>query len=161
MAVDLRDHDHTPEPKDESMELEIVIQGLALVGVVGASILDVYRTEQQARPRPAARARTSGQQRCPFCHLGLPAGDLSLVSCKTCATLHHAECWGEHQGCSVYGCSRKRRRLAADLPEITEDDDEDADERADERADEQTAEQEAAEGTGGGASTRRLEHSSG
>jgi hypothetical protein len=47
---------------------------------------------------------------CPFC------GDsLGLVGteCPSCDTPHHASCWTENRGCTVYGCSSRPRPVAA------------------------------------------------
>jgi len=27
-----------------------------------------------------------------------------LVACRSCATLHHRDCWDYNRGCSTYGC---------------------------------------------------------
>jgi hypothetical protein len=36
----------------------------------------------------------------------------NVVSCPTCATLHHQDCWDYLRGCSTYGCSLAGRRRA-------------------------------------------------
>src|SRR5687767_6463306 len=40
--------------------------------------------------------------RCPFCHAP-PGAD--VVTCEGCSAVLHAECWAQHGGCSVYGCT--------------------------------------------------------
>jgi len=50
------------------------------------------------RPRAAVQVR----RRCPFCHDAIEAE--ALVVCATCATPHHATCFGQHGRCSLLGC---------------------------------------------------------
>lgn len=38
---------------------------------------------------------------CPYCRMEVD----SPVSCPSCATPHHPECWEENRGCTVFGCS--------------------------------------------------------
>lgn len=40
---------------------------------------------------------------CPFCRSSMQAAD-SVVSCPSCSTPHHEECWRENGGCTRYGC---------------------------------------------------------
>jgi hypothetical protein len=41
--------------------------------------------------------------RCPVCR-GVLEGD--LISCPSCATPQHRDCWTYVRGCSTYGCRR-------------------------------------------------------
>lgn len=42
---------------------------------------------------------------CPFCHTVIkPLAE--TVSCPSCDTLHHKDCWSENGGCTTYGCIR-------------------------------------------------------
>ena len=46
---------------------------------------------------------TQGADTCPYCRMPLkPGGPLKV--CPSCATPHHAECWNENKGCTVFGC---------------------------------------------------------
>ena len=40
---------------------------------------------------------------CPFCRSSMQTAD-SIVSCPSCSTPHHEECWRENGGCTRYGC---------------------------------------------------------
>jgi len=53
--------------------------------------------------------------RCPFCHAGLGDPSEPEVACETCRTLHHAGCFDEAGGCTVFGCEGRaaRRQLRA------------------------------------------------
>ncbi len=42
---------------------------------------------------------------CPFCKAA--TADDPTVSCDGCGTAHHAACWEEQGGCSVYGCASR------------------------------------------------------
>jgi hypothetical protein len=42
---------------------------------------------------------------CPFCKS--PTGDDPTVACDGCGTAHHAGCWEEQRGCSVFGCASR------------------------------------------------------
>ncbi len=54
------------------------------------------------------------RRRCPFCHDALQATSIAL--CASCATPHHAACFGQNLGCSLLGCGGTRA-VAADGPE--------------------------------------------
>jgi Interferon-induced transmembrane protein/GYF domain 2/Prokaryotic RING finger family 1 len=41
-------------------------------------------------------------QRCPYCRETIAAGD--LYRCPACEAPHHADCWRENNGCTVFGC---------------------------------------------------------
>jgi hypothetical protein len=41
---------------------------------------------------------------CPYCRAGLLAGEPS-TACPRCETEHHAECYRENGGCTVFGCA--------------------------------------------------------
>jgi len=42
---------------------------------------------------------------CPYCRAPLEAEDESII-CEACATPHHADCYAENGGCTVFGCSK-------------------------------------------------------
>jgi hypothetical protein len=50
------------------------------------------------------RERARVERRCPFCHDGL--GEADARTCEACDTVHHAACWDENGGCSVFACAR-------------------------------------------------------
>jgi TM2 domain-containing membrane protein YozV len=39
---------------------------------------------------------------CPYCRTGVEEGE--GVSCEGCGTPHHAECYAENGGCTLFGC---------------------------------------------------------
>jgi hypothetical protein len=41
---------------------------------------------------------------CPYCRTLIQLTDQRHV-CESCSASHHAECWDENGGCTVYGCS--------------------------------------------------------
>lgn len=41
---------------------------------------------------------------CPYCKTKIMEGDAVIV-CPDCGMPHHAECWQENQGCTVFGCA--------------------------------------------------------
>ena len=42
---------------------------------------------------------------CPYCSGVIGAGDAGQTACPSCATAHHADCWEENGGCTVFGCA--------------------------------------------------------
>ena len=40
---------------------------------------------------------------CPYCRMPL-TGEDAVHACPSCHTPHHAECWTENKGCTVFGC---------------------------------------------------------
>jgi hypothetical protein len=75
---------------------------LTCVGAVAlVSLVDLWLTLPAAGT--ATRPRPSLDSRCPFCHQALEDGT-DRVRCRACGTKHHAGCWAEHQGCSVFAC---------------------------------------------------------
>jgi TM2 domain-containing membrane protein YozV len=51
---------------------------------------------------------------CPYCRAGFEAED-EIKVCPTCATPHHADCFTENRGCTVFGCADAPR----DEPKIS------------------------------------------
>ncbi len=51
----------------------------------------------------------SGTAHCPYCRddVGLDGDD--VMACAGCNTVHHAECYAEAGGCTIFGCDRKPR----------------------------------------------------
>ncbi len=41
---------------------------------------------------------------CPYCRAPME-DEAALTVCPGCATPHHAECWEENGGCTVFGCA--------------------------------------------------------
>lgn len=74
------------EAKVRAEELEAGARAAAAVGVLKAH-------------DPQAEAT------CPFCKAA--TADDPTVSCDACGTAHHAACWEEQRGCSVYGCASR------------------------------------------------------
>ncbi len=42
---------------------------------------------------------------CPYCRTPFEADD-EVVTCPSCGTAHHADCFAENGGCTVFGCSQ-------------------------------------------------------
>lgn len=42
---------------------------------------------------------------CPYCRTGFEP-DEEITVCEACATPHHADCYAENGGCTVFGCSK-------------------------------------------------------
>lgn len=64
------------------------------------------------------RERARADRRCPFCHDGLSE---EVRTCAACDTSHHAACWDENGGCSVFACpggpdARQPRDRARERP---------------------------------------------
>lgn len=51
---------------------------------------------------------------CPYCRTKVAATDES-VSCEVCGTVHHADCYAENGGCTIFGCSK----APADEPKLS------------------------------------------
>lgn len=93
---------------------------LALVplGLAGAVFLLARPTAPTTSPGRRARARSGRiapvvaplqvqpEQRCPFCHDALAAGDapVALTSCPDCRAVFHADCVPEDGACTTLGC---------------------------------------------------------
>ena len=60
-----------------------------------------------APPEPVLSALRTGL-RCALC--GCADGPPRWLSCPTCETAHHAECWEFQGGCAVYGCGHAHGR---------------------------------------------------
>lgn len=41
---------------------------------------------------------------CPYCRAPME-DEAALIACPGCSTPHHAECWEENGGCTVFGCA--------------------------------------------------------
>lgn len=42
---------------------------------------------------------------CPYCRAAI-AADKESIQCEACATPHHADCYAENGGCTVFGCAK-------------------------------------------------------
>jgi hypothetical protein len=51
---------------------------------------------------------------CPYCRTNIAAGDEPLI-CEGCGTVHHADCYAENGGCTIFGCSK----APADEPKVS------------------------------------------
>ncbi len=51
-------------------------------------------------PEPTS---TDSSQSCPYCRMPMHDTDI-IKTCASCRTPHHAECWAENKGCTVFGC---------------------------------------------------------
>jgi TM2 domain-containing membrane protein YozV len=57
---------------------------------------------------------------CPYCRGPITAGDLSLA-CEGCGTPHHADCYAENGGCTIFGCSKApgdEPKVSVSTPEL-------------------------------------------
>jgi hypothetical protein len=89
----------------------ITVGSLGLVG--GLAILELWSS--LPAHRPLTRPRASTEETCPFCKQGIDDG-APRVRCRDCGTRHHAGCWEEHRGCSVFACGSLRRPIALATP---------------------------------------------
>jgi hypothetical protein len=51
---------------------------------------------------------------CPYCRTNIAAGDEPLI-CEGCGAAHHADCYAENGGCTIFGCSK----APADEPKVS------------------------------------------
>ena len=57
---------------------------------------------------------------CPYCR-GFVADDEPLAVCEGCGTRHHADCYAENGGCTIFGCSfapAEEPKLSVSVPEL-------------------------------------------
>jgi len=60
-----------------------------------------FQVIEDRGPRRAVAEAAVGV--CPYCQTPVAAG-AKIINCPACGTPHHAECWEENGGCTVYGC---------------------------------------------------------
>jgi len=57
---------------------------------------------------------------CPYCRTNFADTDQS-VTCDACGTVHHADCYAENGGCTIFGCSKApadEPKLSVSAPEL-------------------------------------------
>lgn len=57
---------------------------------------------------------------CPYCRTKIASGDEPLI-CGGCGTAHHADCYAENGGCTIFGCSRApgdEPKVSVSTPEL-------------------------------------------
>lgn len=57
---------------------------------------------------------------CPYCRTNISAEDRATV-CEGCATAHHADCYTENGGCTIFGCSKgpgDEPKVSVSTPEL-------------------------------------------
>ena len=52
---------------------------------------------------------------CPYC-LAPVTEDEESITCDSCGTAHHVECWSENAGCCAKDCPKAVRNIELDLP---------------------------------------------
>jgi hypothetical protein len=81
----------------------------------------LIQTHSGSEPAPSATpspppvvvaAKAEHGRACPFCKDSIAEGSVH-VECATCTTWHHATCFEENGGCSVFGCREQRGRGVA------------------------------------------------
>ena len=58
---------------------------------------------------------------CPYCR-GPIATEEAITACEGCGTRHHADCYAENGGCTIFGCSAapaEEPKLTVSEPELT------------------------------------------
>jgi TM2 domain-containing membrane protein YozV len=58
---------------------------------------------------------------CPYCRTNIAAGDEPLI-CEGCGVAHHADCYAENGGCTIFGCSKApadEPKVSVSTPELT------------------------------------------
>jgi TM2 domain-containing membrane protein YozV len=59
---------------------------------------------------------------CPYCRAPIEQDEAPTALCPGCGTPHHADCFEENGGCTVFGCSAApaaEPKLSIDVPELT------------------------------------------
>lgn len=57
---------------------------------------------------------------CPYCRAKIGPEEQSLA-CEGCGTLHHADCYAENGGCTIFGCGKApadEAKLSVSTPEL-------------------------------------------
>ena len=57
---------------------------------------------------------------CPYCRTPIGESDSSFV-CEGCGTRHHADCYAENGGCTIFGCSKApgdEPKVSVSTPEL-------------------------------------------
>ena len=57
---------------------------------------------------------------CPYCRAKI-ADDEPSLTCEGCGTAHHADCYAENGGCTIFGCSKApadEPKLSVSTPEL-------------------------------------------
>src|SRR5277367_2070326 len=59
---------------------------------------------------------------CPYCRTKIVAEDGPVI-CEGCGTAHHADCYAENGGCTIFGCSKApgdEPKMSVSAPELVE-----------------------------------------
>jgi TM2 domain-containing membrane protein YozV len=57
---------------------------------------------------------------CPYCRTNIGAEDEPMI-CEGCGTVHHANCYAENGGCTIFGCSKApgdEPKVSVSTPEL-------------------------------------------
>ncbi|HEY1678714.1 MAG TPA: NINE protein [Candidatus Sulfotelmatobacter sp.] len=57
---------------------------------------------------------------CPYCRTAIGAEDTPVI-CEGCGTVHHADCYAENGGCTIFGCAKApgdEPKLIVSTPEL-------------------------------------------
>lgn len=90
---------------------------LIVVGAAASLSWSLFVAAGEAARDPGKPQPRRSPQRCPYCKSGVR---VRVHRCPGCATIHHAECWEEHAGCSIYGCSEAGQTTRANRPGAAE-----------------------------------------
>lgn len=87
---------------DGKLEVEVRrIEVEGLMAIIEYLCVLAEGLEDLAVLNGVVRERARSDRRCPFCHDALSQ---EVRTCATCETSHHAACWDENGGCSVFAC---------------------------------------------------------
>ena len=100
----------------QKLEPERAVELLRLVATL-AALLDRERVsikiagETSALPHFVCKVTGGSTAICPYCRDSLE-GDVELMACPSCDTVHHRECLDEAGGCTVLGCTERPAQRA-------------------------------------------------
>jgi hypothetical protein len=63
----------------------------------------------------------SAEALCPYCRVAVAESEGSVVICTGCRTPHHADCFEENVGCTVFGCTAAppaEPKLSIETPDL-------------------------------------------
>jgi TM2 domain-containing membrane protein YozV len=60
-------------------------------------------------------------QVCPYCRVGIDLTTAEALLCEGCHTPHHADCYTENGGCTIFGCLKapvEAPKIEVSMPEV-------------------------------------------
>jgi len=93
--------------KDTRHYLDLDFSAICGMNLTSSTIMVIFPRKEN---KSITVVDTQASTKCPYCHDEIVDKELS-VTCDSCNTIHHADCFSEHNQCSTHACQSREAKL--------------------------------------------------